>query len=180
MPSDWLAAQPGWLAFVLAGTLLALAGTAVGVIAARRKKERARAARVRSPAPARQHIEVASAGGTAVTGRPSPEGLRRLGAEIDARAARLEALIRQADGRIAALAEATRPAAAAARAGEACPPEPPPLRVSLRPRAPDPLTQAVCERADGGMTAVQIARELDEQVGKVELILALRGARPGA
>lgn len=38
----------------------------------------------------------------------------------------------------------------------------------------DPLTRTVYELADEGKTAVQIARQLDEHLGKVELILALR------
>ena len=40
----------------------------------------------------------------------------------------------------------------------------------------DPLTRQIYEMADKGATPVQIAKELDEQVGKVELILALRRA----
>jgi type II secretory pathway pseudopilin PulG len=38
----------------------------------------------------------------------------------------------------------------------------------------NPLAKAVYELADAGRGAVEIARELNEQVGKVELILALR------
>lgn len=41
----------------------------------------------------------------------------------------------------------------------------------------DPLTANVYELADRGRTPLEIARNLDEQVGKVELILALRGDR---
>lgn len=41
----------------------------------------------------------------------------------------------------------------------------------------DPLTANVYELADRGRTPVEIARNLDEQVGKVELILALRSDR---
>lgn len=39
----------------------------------------------------------------------------------------------------------------------------------------DPLTRSVYELADSGRSPVEIARKLDEQVGKVDLILALRG-----
>ncbi len=39
----------------------------------------------------------------------------------------------------------------------------------------DPLTANVYELADRGRSPLEIARYLDEQVGKVELILALRG-----
>ncbi len=38
----------------------------------------------------------------------------------------------------------------------------------------DPLSQSVHDLADSGQSAIQIAQSLDEQVGKVELILALR------
>jgi hypothetical protein len=38
----------------------------------------------------------------------------------------------------------------------------------------DPLARRVYELADGGMDAVAIARQLNEHVGKVELMLALR------
>lgn len=40
--------------------------------------------------------------------------------------------------------------------------------------SPDPLLQKVCSLADKGHSPVEIAMQLDEQVGKVELILALR------
>jgi hypothetical protein len=38
----------------------------------------------------------------------------------------------------------------------------------------DPLTRRVYELSDAGHNPVDIARALDEQIGKVELILALR------
>jgi hypothetical protein len=43
-------------------------------------------------------------------------------------------------------------------------------------RTLDPLTRSVYELADDGHDALGIAQALDEQIGKVELILALRGA----
>jgi hypothetical protein len=48
------------------------------------------------------------------------------------------------------------------------------------PAAPllDPLTRSVYEHADTGLSALEIAQQLDEQVGKVELILALREPTP--
>jgi hypothetical protein len=39
----------------------------------------------------------------------------------------------------------------------------------------DPVTRRVYGLADQGLTPVEIAGRLEEQVGKVELILALRG-----
>jgi hypothetical protein len=94
---------------------------------------------------------------------------RRLGAQLDNKARRLEVLIREADERIAALDQgganhARVPAADTLR--EAAPlPNPPPL---------DPLTRSVYDHADSGLSPLEIAQQLDEQVGKVELILALR------
>ncbi len=92
---------------------------------------------------------------------------RRLSAQLDNKARRLENLIDEADRRIAAMGALSDPPAA--------PPAP-----SSRPtggngnRSPDALTAAVYERADAGLSSVEIAQQLDEQVGKVELILALR------
>ena len=43
----------------------------------------------------------------------------------------------------------------------------------------DPLTEAVYEQSDNGLTPVEIAQQLDEQIGKVELILALREPHAG-
>lgn len=39
---------------------------------------------------------------------------------------------------------------------------------------PDPVTQLIYDLADQGLPPMQIARNLNEQIGKVELILALR------
>jgi hypothetical protein len=93
---------------------------------------------------------------------------RRLSAQLDNKARRLEVLIRQADERITALS-GTANGPTAPRAGGARDETPasaaPPL---------DPLTRSVYDHADTGMSALEIAQQLDEQVGKVELILALR------
>jgi hypothetical protein len=94
---------------------------------------------------------------------------RRLSAQLDNKARRLEVLLGEADERIAALSE---PAAA--------PAPPPPANGSRRPASGpppmDPLTRSVYEHADAGLSPLEIAQQLDEQVGKVELILALRDA----
>ena len=96
------------------------------------------------------------------------EAARRLSAQLDNKTHRLESLLREADDRIAALRGAVEPPAAEPPATK--PPAADPQRVV------DPLTRAVYEQADTGLSAVEIARHLDEQVGKVELILALRKA----
>jgi hypothetical protein len=93
---------------------------------------------------------------------------KRLGGQLDAKAIHLEALLREADAKIVELrklSEAAPPPAASASD------EPTPLA-----EPGDPLARRVCELADEGLTPVDIARRLDEHVGKIELILALRRA----
>ncbi len=94
------------------------------------------------------------------------ETARRLSAQLDNKTHQLESLLREADDRIATLRGAVEPPAA----------EPPPAKApAAKPqRVVDRITQAVYEQADSGLSVVEIARQLDEQVGKVELILALR------
>ncbi|NNF42388.1 MAG: hypothetical protein HKO59_10205 [Phycisphaerales bacterium] len=104
------------------------------------------------------------------------ETARHLAGQLDAKREWLEQLITQADERIARLdtllAVEPPPPPAPAPASETNGPAPPP------PASPphDPLASAVYELADLGEDPVTIARRLDEQVGKVELILALRGS----
>lgn len=96
---------------------------------------------------------------------------QRLGSQLDNKARRLEKLIEDADQRIAALETAPRATAGSTltQAGT-----PAPARTNGE-RPVDALTREVYEHADAGRTAVEIAQQLDEQVGKIELILALRG-----
>ncbi len=104
------------------------------------------------------------------------ETTRRLTAQLDNKARQLVILIEEADQRIAALS--AQPASAAA---------PPPDEVmeqaafasgastdDRHDRVIDSLTRSVYEHADAGLSSIQIAKQLDEQVGKIELILALR------
>ncbi len=95
---------------------------------------------------------------------------RRFSAQLDNKARRLEILIDEADQRIAALGGASEPTAAPAPPAAPSPP----TAGGNGNRDPDELTVAVYERADAGLSPVEIAQQLDEQVGKVELILALR------
>jgi len=116
---------------------------------------------------------------------------QRLAAQLDAKAARLERLLEEADIRMGLL-EATEPGAPGAPGA----PGPgtvgasdgtgqggwPDRRTAEGADATaaagksvlDPLTASVYELADAGHSHIEIARQLDEQVGKVELILALR------
>ncbi len=98
------------------------------------------------------------------------ETAQRLGAQLDNKARRLETLIEQADRRIASLSGSPVTPSTSSAASE---PAAPTVAAPVEP-GPDPLTKAVYAQADAGRTSTEIARELDEQVGKVELILALR------
>lgn len=78
---------------------------------------------------------------------------------MDRQAARLEQLIAAADDRLAKLEKALA--------------QPAP-RGASRQDATDPLSRQVYDLSDRGMPTVEIARQLNQQTGKVELILALR------
>lgn len=113
---------------------------------------------------------------------------KRMGSQLDAKSHRLETLIRQADERIAELrrlqgegpaGEAPVPVQVKSAydrldAGSLATPMP---EAAVEPEAalPEgPLARSVYALADQGFTPAQIAKQLDEQVGKVELVLALR------
>lgn len=114
------------------------------------------------------------------------EMARQVTAQLDTRAAKLEALIQQADQRIAALREAQ----------SGLPAMPPPTRVletnidvppmidaepvlpAARVELPPPIDPAHAEiylLADEGWAAGEIAGKLGRPRGEIELILALRG-----
>jgi hypothetical protein len=118
---------------------------------------------------------------------------RRFSAQLDAKSVRLEKLIEEADRKIEQLGGRADGGSAGNGSGESTStletgrvasggsgggaeagsgagsgggePEPEPL---------DPATRSVYELADQGLSSLDIARQLDEHVGKVELILALR------
>jgi hypothetical protein len=131
---------------------------------------------------------------------------QRLSAQLDNKAARIEALLEDAEIVLARLEDAASGAVIPELVSEApesseaheafdddpldepeitvverSDPQPPAPRERTRlarrdddDGPPDPLTAAVYQLADDGHQPVQIAQQLDEQVGKVELILALR------
>lgn len=113
-----------------------------------------------------------------VTVADSLKTIQDMAARLNNRAERLERLVEQADERIAQLEAALEgvafgPAGDSPDEGEFPVAETAPA--PARPALPsDPLTRAVYELADAGRDPIAIARELDEQIGKVELILALR------
>lgn len=117
------------------------------------------------------------------------EIVRDMAARLETRAARLEALLDQADERIEKL-EARLAAGAVSGSVAASDRPAQTMQISQSevsdpwaedqdaPAKPangqDPLHQEVYELADGGQTPLDIARRLDQQVGTIELILALR------
>lgn len=118
---------------------------------------------------------------------------KRFGAQLDAKTMHLEQLLSEADRKIAELKQAEqvlqnaanmqqamassledKPAApateSASSAGvETAPPTAPPVV-----NAEDALKQSVYDLAEQGHDPAEIARQLNEHVGKIELILALR------
>ena len=98
---------------------------------------------------------------------------RRFSAQLDAKTVRLEKLLSEADARIEELRRLR--GGGGMDGGSAAGPtqERSEANSSLQDE-PDPLTRDIYQRADAGQTPVQIAGELNEHVGKIELILALR------
>jgi hypothetical protein len=94
---------------------------------------------------------------------------RDLGGQLDAKIIRIEKANAEADERIAQL-QALRDELAHPAAGQ----QDQLVTPQAGPDAADPLTQQVYALADEGKGPAAIAQELDEHVGKIELILALR------
>ena len=108
--------------------------------------------------------------------------IRNMTAGVDTRAAKLEALIQEADEKIAALralsAGAAAAPASAPRAGE--PQAVTSVAVEAKPSTtagPDPRHADVYALADQGLSARDVARRLGRPNGEIELILALRAGR---
>lgn len=110
---------------------------------------------------------------------------KRFGAQLDAKTVQMEQLLDEADRRIADLKRLgqereQRSASAEPGSSSLTPPtsastNPQPQTPSPQPPSPDDaVKRSVYDLADQGHDPVQIAQKLDEHVGKVELILALR------
>lgn len=99
-----------------------------------------------------------------------------LAADLDGRAARLEELIRRADERLNRLERAEGQWRTEAEqhpiAGGLI--EPAPSASIGRAGNDDPITREIYRLSDSGLPPVEIARQLSQHAGKVELILALR------
>ena len=98
------------------------------------------------------------------------ELVQRLATQLDNKAARMEQLLRDADERIRKLErmqriEHTRAPVDSEHTSD-----------GTIGHEPDPVTNRVYELADQGEKPIEIARQLNQHVGQVELILALRRA----
>jgi len=181
--ADW---APAVIAALIVGVSILL------MVTVRHRIARRSAAR---PTPREMIEQLKSTAGRSTAGRPTAahappadahlvETAQRLAAQLDTKARRLEALLDEAERAMAALSAAIPKAddPSPGDAAEGPRPDPPVTHVPRRAARPgngstrplDPLTRAVYEHADAGLGPVEIARRLDEQVGKVELILALR------
>ena len=123
---------------------------------------------------------------------------RQISAQLDTRMARLEALLAEADEKLARLESApsspsspssTRPAADLFNRPAPAPPPAPEAReprdnrdegtnLYLPPEGIDRTTAKIYGMADAGVAHGQIALEVDRPLGEVDLILALRPRSP--
>jgi hypothetical protein len=101
------------------------------------------------------------------------EMARQVTAGLDTRAAKLDALIREADEKIATLAALQQAAATNHHAPAAAEPSPAPIPPPCA-YEPDPRHVEIYTLADQGQTPSQIAGQLNRPNGEIELILALR------
>jgi len=101
---------------------------------------------------------------------------QRLSAVLDNKAARLELLIQDANS---ALERLTRGIAETERLPRMSGPASEPERPTATPEShfADPAHREICELADAGSSADEIAARLDRAVGEIELVLNLNGRR---
>lgn len=192
-----LAAQP--MPEVLAQMLMLIGVVAIGMlltISVRRKIAKKNAA---TPAP-KQRIALAKTTRRLNEDKQAVSSdlhdtARRLAASLDAKAERLDQLIDEAGRRIAELQKLVESPGSNGRSAVSTddeadqitreierhlPSDPntspasQPVTIPVPAKTLDPLTRSIYELADAGHDPVSIAQVLDEQIGKVELVLALR------
>lgn len=93
---------------------------------------------------------------------------KRFGAQLDAKTVQMERLIDEADRKISELKQLDQARRDPYQMQQPTPPNPQPITPD------DVLKRSVYDLAEQGHDPVEIARRLDEHVGKIELILALR------
>ncbi len=102
------------------------------------------------------------------------EMARQVTAGLDTRAAKLDALIREADEKIAALSALQNAVIVRQSMDSAAPAVIPPAPPPPCAYEPDPRHAEIYTLADQGQTPSQIAGQLNRPNGEIELILALR------
>jgi len=103
---------------------------------------------------------------------------RQVHGRLDGKIAKLEGLIREADRRIDDLSRLSRSATGHPTIDVTLGPESTHSADSDNPEGPAaPDRKRVYALADSGMSSIEIARELGESTGEIELILALRKAK---
>jgi hypothetical protein len=103
------------------------------------------------------------------------ETARQMTAQLDTRAARLEVLIQQADGRLAALKAGTASGAGGAETASTVIGDDIAMSaIDRHETPPNPRHAEVWAMADQGRSPPEIARQLNRPSGEIELILALR------
>lgn len=146
---------------VLSAALVA-AGVAIAVLAIRRGRPLERTGEVGRAAETQRELRGLLADAEDVG--------RTLVARLDERSERLEELVARAEAAAVRLETAQAAATPRVIGGRGT--------AASRP-AVDPVTARVFELADQGMTPTEIARVVGQHTGKIELMLALRGAGSG-
>jgi hypothetical protein len=198
LPANPAASLPTWLpwALLVAGVLLLIVVGLRTYLSARRNPRIApRSARPSSPLiepkpDLNPRIGGNGGGGedTSLADLPAlaadlEELSQHLAARLDAKAARLELLIAQADDRIDRLSRLEQGGGGGAPRVHIMPgipnsrsPQPVHAAADEHDAGADPVTRQIYQLADEGLPPVEIARRLAQHTGKVELILALRQA----
>ena len=182
----WLAAaparEPGLTDFTPVVLSLLVVGLGMVILMSVRGRLSRQQAAAKSPRERIEQIKSKAGEQQEMTGVTATayDAAGRMAAQLDGKAARLEQLLAEADERIemltAMLEAAGYEVAVETTSGVAAAAEEPAPTITTTPSEPmDPLTRDVFRLAREGRSAVQIAQMLDEQVGKIELILALRG-----
>lgn len=168
LPANASTTAPSWPSLLLwAGGVLVVLWGASRLLPTLKARQASRAPSMeREPSPQPEELRILA--------RDLEELADRLAERLDAKAERLEQLLRRADERFASLPEESPPTYAhvAPRSARRSPASPPRI---VAESTTDPATERIYALADTGVAARDIAHQLDEPIGKVQLILALRG-----
>ena len=162
-----------WLALIVLGLIVVV--MSVGRMLNR--KRRARSAEVAAPTPDRRDISRAAAGQLEELLRDVEDLAKEMNARLDTKIVTLEALVRQADERIAHLKSLScgpdgEGEPAEGGRGES-------LRQGGTGTDDDERFADIYSLADEGLKVAEISRRTGVLAGEVELILGLRGRRGG-